>query len=109
VLDPGGSVRLVPPRVFTALSVRDRRWTVPGCWCPPDRGKINGHHLRHRRDGGATDLADTALLCPRHHTIVQQRGHTATVTAATVTWHLWPPRPTTRHARGDASARPDHS
>jgi hypothetical protein len=27
-------------------------------------------------------------LCPRHHTIVHQRGHTATVTAATVTWHL---------------------
>jgi hypothetical protein len=45
---------------------------------------------------------------PRHHTIVHQKGHTATVTAATVTWHLQLPRPPTRHTRRDASARPDH-
>jgi hypothetical protein len=29
-----------------------------------------------------------ALLCPRHHTIVHQKGYTATVTATEVTWHL---------------------
>ena len=27
------------------------------------------------------------LVCGRHHTIVHQRGWTATVTAAGVTWH----------------------
>jgi hypothetical protein len=29
-----------------------------------------------------------ALLCPRHHTIVHQKGYAATVTATEVTWHL---------------------
>ena len=42
----------------------------------------------HWCDGGPTDLSNLALLCPRHHTIVHQRGYTATVTALGVTWHL---------------------
>jgi hypothetical protein len=29
-----------------------------------------------------------ALLCPRHHTIVHQKGYTATVTATEATWHV---------------------
>ena len=41
---------------------------------------------------GATAARPTcsnlALLCPRHHTIVHQKGYTATVTATGVTWHL---------------------
>jgi hypothetical protein len=60
----------------------------PLCWCPPERGKTNAHHLWHWCDGGPTDLSNLALLCPRHHTIVHQKGHTATVTALGVTWHL---------------------
>jgi HNH endonuclease len=54
----------------------------------PVRGKINAHHAWHWCDGGPTDLSNLALLCPRHHTIVHQKGHTATVTATGVTWHL---------------------
>jgi hypothetical protein len=60
----------------------------PLCWCPPDRGKINAHHGLHWCDGGPTDLANMALLCPRHHTIVHQNSYTATIDAFGVTWHL---------------------
>ncbi|HEY4990813.1 MAG TPA: HNH endonuclease signature motif containing protein, partial [Nakamurella sp.] len=28
------------------------------------------HHLRHWVDGGATDLANLALVCRRHHRLV---------------------------------------
>jgi hypothetical protein len=37
---------------------------------------------------GPTDLPNLALLCPRHHTIVHQKGYTAAVTTTGVTWHL---------------------
>ncbi|HEX8972552.1 hypothetical protein [Oryzihumus sp.] len=36
---------------------------------------------------GPTDLGNLALLCGRHHTVVHERGLTATVTALGVTWH----------------------
>ena len=39
-------------------------------------------------DGGPSDMPNLTLLCPRHHTIVHQKGHAATVTALGVTWHL---------------------
>ncbi|MGZ4744872.1 MAG: hypothetical protein ACXVYS_16820 [Oryzihumus sp.] len=46
-------------------------------------------HQCHGADlGPAMGLLDAlALLCGRHHTIVHQRGWTATVTATGVTWH----------------------
>ncbi|HET7800624.1 MAG TPA: hypothetical protein VFL38_09400 [Humibacillus xanthopallidus] len=43
--------------------------------------------MTHWADGGRTDLANGALLCGRHHTIVHERGMTATVTTTAVTWH----------------------
>ena len=60
--------------------------TFPGCSRPPSW--CDAHHVWHWCDGGPTDLSNLALLCPRHHTIVHQKGYTATVTATEVTWHL---------------------
>ena len=60
--------------------------TFPGCSRPPSW--CDAHHCRHWCDGGPTDLTNMALLCPRHHTIVHQKGYTATVNACGVTWHL---------------------
>ncbi|GAA1255751.1 HNH endonuclease signature motif containing protein [Oryzihumus leptocrescens] len=85
VLDVGRLRRLVTPRLLAALWVRDAGCTFPGCtrpapWC-------HAHHVRHWVNGGPTDLANLALLCARHHTVVHQRGLTATVSSAGVAWH----------------------
>ena len=85
-LDLGRTSRLVTPKLLQALYLRDRGCTFPGCSRPPSW--CDAHHCRHWCDGGPTDLANMALLCPRHHTIVHQKGYTATVTATEVTWHL---------------------
>ncbi len=86
VLDLGRTRRLVTPGLLMALYLRDAGCTFPGCSRPPSW--CDAHHCRHWCDGGPTDLMNMALLCPRHHTIVHQRGYTATVTATEVTWHL---------------------
>ena len=86
ILDLGRTTRLVTAKQFLALSLRDRGCTFPGCSRPP--GWCHGHHVISWLDGGPTDSPNLALLCPRHHTIVHQKGYTATVTAFGVTWHL---------------------
>ena len=86
ILDLGRTTRLVTAKQFLALSLRDRGCTFPGCSRPP--GWCHGHHVISWLDGGPTDPPNLALLCPRHHTIVHQKGYTATVTAFGVTWHL---------------------
>src|SRR5690348_14752920 len=86
VLDLGRTVRLATPKQVQALWIRDRGCTFPGCSRPPSW--CDAHHLWHWCDGGPTDLGNLALLCPRHHTIVHQRGYTATVTDTGLTWHL---------------------
>jgi hypothetical protein len=64
-LEAGRSVRVVPPTLRRALSVRDGGCGFPSCdrpvsWC-------DAHHIRHWADGGQTDLANLVLLCRRHH------------------------------------------
>jgi Domain of unknown function (DUF222)/HNH endonuclease len=86
VLDLGRTARLATPKQVQALWIRDKGCTFPGCSRPP--AWCDAHHVWHWCDGGPTDLSNLALLCPRHHTIVHQRGYTATVTAFGVTWHL---------------------
>ncbi|CAN5424938.1 hypothetical protein BH10ACT1_BH10ACT1_43090 [soil metagenome] len=59
-----------------ALAVRDRGCTFPGCgrpvaWC-------HAHHIIHWADGGPTDLANLALLCQHHHTLIHQGRFTLT-------------------------------
>ena len=86
VLDLGRTTRLVTAKQFLALALRDRGCTFPGCSRPP--GWCHGHHVISWLDGGPTDPPNLALLCPRHHTIVHQKGYAATVTGLGVTWHL---------------------
>jgi hypothetical protein len=68
VLDLGRSVRLVSPAQRRALVVRDGGCVWPDCDRPP--AFTDAHHLRHWIDGGATDLANLALVCRRHHRLV---------------------------------------
>jgi hypothetical protein len=65
VLDVGRTRRTIPAAIRTALEVRDRGCTHPGCdrphrWC-------DAHHVVHWADGGDTSLANLRLLCRRHH------------------------------------------
>ncbi|SFC31468.1 HNH endonuclease signature motif containing protein [Klenkia taihuensis] len=67
-LDVGRAHRLVPAHIRRAAEVRDGGCVFAGChapawWC-------DAHHLIHWIDGGETSLANTALLCERHHTQV---------------------------------------
>ncbi|WP_131801989.1 HNH endonuclease signature motif containing protein [Klenkia taihuensis] len=67
-LDVGRAHRLVPAHIRRAAEVRDGGCVFAGChapawWCA-------AHHLVHWIDGGQTSLANTALLCERHHTQV---------------------------------------
>ena len=54
----------------------------------PEPGKSNAHHATPWWRGGSTSLANTALLCGRHHTLAHERDLTPTITDTTVTWHL---------------------
>ena len=85
LLDLGRTTRLATPAQRLALWHRDRGCTYPGCSIPPTW--CEAHHVTHWCDGGATDLTNLALLCGRHHTVVHERGLTATATAFGVTWH----------------------
>jgi hypothetical protein len=84
-LDLGRTTRLASPAQRLALWHRDRGCSYPGCSIPPTW--CEAHHVTHWCHGGATDLANLALLCGRHHTLVHERDLTATVTAHGVTWH----------------------
>ncbi|WP_164519608.1 HNH endonuclease signature motif containing protein, partial [Nocardioides ferulae] len=65
VLDLGRSQRLFtgPQRIAMGLAhhqCQARGCTVPAAWC-------EAHHKNPWAQGGNTDLADGALLCPWHH------------------------------------------
>src|SRR4051794_23479253 len=86
LLDLGRTVRLVTPKLFLALCLRDRGCTFPGCSRPPAWG--DAHHGLHRCDGGPTDLPNRPLLSPRHHTTAPKKSYPATIDAFAVTWPL---------------------
>ena len=90
LLELGRSRRLVSAGQRTALWLRDRGCTFPGCTIPA--AWTRAHHITHWAAGGATDLTNLALLCQRHHTEVHARHLTATVLrdappGSAVTWH----------------------
>ena len=60
----GRETRTISRRLRRALEYRDRCCVVPGCGAT--RG-LHAHHLHHWEDGGATELANLALVCPHHH------------------------------------------
>jgi hypothetical protein len=71
-IDVGRCSRTIPPALRRALVVRDKHCRFPGCDRPPDW--CDGHHLIHWIDGGETSLANTCLLCRRHHRFVHELG-----------------------------------
>ncbi len=76
-LDVGRRTPVVPPAIRRALVVRDRGCAVPGCDRPPQW--CDAHHVRHWARGGPTSLANTVLLCRRHHRIVHDHGLTVEI------------------------------
>ncbi|MBO1756719.1 HNH endonuclease signature motif containing protein [Allobranchiibius sp. CTAmp26] len=87
-LDVGRAKRLFTGGLRTAIIHRDKGCTFPGCDRPPDW--CEAHHVTPWWAGGKTNLANAALLCARHHTIVHRDLLTAQVTSAGVTWDLTP-------------------
>jgi hypothetical protein len=65
VLDVGRTRRLVTPAIWSALVLRDRHCTFPGCTRPPVM--CHAPHLTPWLDGGTTCLDNLALLCGHHH------------------------------------------
>jgi hypothetical protein len=93
VLDLGRS-RYTPTRAQRrAVKRRDRHCRYPGCDLPPAWCQI--HHILDWYFGGATDLDNLVLLCPRHHHLVHDQGWTITGTPPHLTFHpptTGPPR-----------------
>ncbi|TWE12746.1 HNH endonuclease signature motif containing protein [Rudaeicoccus suwonensis] len=101
-LDVGRQKRLVTAGLRTAVIVRDRHCTFPGCDRPPAWCEV--HHIIPWWAGGGTSLTNSALVCARHHTIIHRDGYTATTTAGHVTWDLTPGRMGERQRQTDVVA-----
>jgi hypothetical protein len=67
-LDVGREQRLVSGGLRRAVEARDGGCVFSGCDAPSHWADV--HHLVHWIDGGETSLANSALLCERHHTKV---------------------------------------
>lgn len=85
-LDVGRRQRLVKGSLRAAVVQRDRHCTYPGCGRPPSWCQV--HHVIPWHRGGGTSLDNSALLCPRHHTIVHRDEAVATITDSGITWQL---------------------
>ncbi|WP_344191195.1 HNH endonuclease, partial [Kribbella karoonensis] len=75
-LDVGRRERLVTRHIRHALVARDRGCVV--CAAPPVM--CDAHHLISWLDGGATSIANLALLCRRHHVDLHNNRWTITIT-----------------------------
>ncbi|MGY1673267.1 DUF222 domain-containing protein [Geodermatophilus sp. SYSU D00710] len=72
-LDLGRSRRLISRQLRRAVELRDGGCVFTGCDAPTHWADV--HHLVHWIDGGETSLANSALLCERHHTKVHHGFH----------------------------------
>ncbi len=70
-LDVGRKTRTIPPALRRALASRDGGCVFPGC---THKRYVDGHHLQHWADGGATKLANLVTLCRFHHRAVHEGG-----------------------------------
>ena len=68
VVSVGRRQRTIPPHIRRALEERDRGCRYPGC----ASRVTEAHHVKHWADGGETSLANTVLLCRRHHRLVHE-------------------------------------
>ena len=70
-IDAGRKTRTIPAALRRALDARDGGCRFPGC---TNRIFTDAHHVEHWLDGGATSLANTVLLCRRHHRALHEYG-----------------------------------
>ena len=71
--DAGRSGRLPGVPLRRLLGRLDgERCRFPGC---TRTTRLHAHHVRFWRDGGRTDLANLALVCSRHHTLIHTAGY----------------------------------
>jgi len=70
-LDVGRKTRSIPPALRRALAARDQGCVFPGC---NHKRYVDGHHVEHWADGGATKLSNLATLCRFHHRAVHEGG-----------------------------------
>jgi len=68
-LDVGRKTRSIPPAIRRALQSRDAGCRFPGC---THTRFLDGHHIRHWANGGATRLSNLVLLCRHHHRQVHE-------------------------------------
>ncbi len=73
LIDVGRKKRTISSSLRRALDARDGGCRFPGC---TNRLFTDGHHLLHWIEGGETTLANTVLLCRRHHRYVHEYGFT---------------------------------
>jgi hypothetical protein len=69
LLNVGRARRTIPSAIMRALWIRDGGCRVPGC---TRKHHLHAHHVEHWAEGGATKLANLALLCPSHHALVHE-------------------------------------
>ena len=70
-LDVGHKTRSIPPALRRALKSRDKGCVFPGCG---HIRYVDGHHIHHWADGGATKLSNLVSLCRLHHRAVHEGG-----------------------------------
>ena len=70
-LNVGRKQRVVSPSMKRALRGRDRCCRFPGC---DHQQWLDAHHVKHWIDGGETSMANTLLLCGRHHRLLHEGG-----------------------------------
>jgi hypothetical protein len=68
ILSLGRTERLFTDAQVVALAIRDGGCIWPHCTAPPSW--CDAHHIEFWRNGGATDVANGALLCPAHHRLL---------------------------------------
>ena len=93
-LSVGRKTRTIPAAINRALLLRDRTCRFPGC---THRHFVDGHHVEHWINGGATALRNLVLLCGTHHRLVHEGGfrveadNTAVASGAHA-WRFFDPR-----------------
>jgi hypothetical protein len=70
-LDVGRKTRSIPSALRPALNARDQGCVFPGC---SHKRYVDGHHIQHWADGGATRLSNLVSLCRFHHRAVHEGG-----------------------------------
>jgi hypothetical protein len=71
-LDVGRKTRTIPPALKRALQRRDGGCRFPGC---TNARFVDGHHVVHWADGGATSLDNLLTVCRHHHGLLHEGGY----------------------------------